>query len=66
MILERRSWSPKSAIFMPSIKMAPSADSMIRKRASVREDFPAPVRPTIPTLGRGGEGRGGEKRREQK
>ena len=60
-ILERRSRSPKPAIFMPSMKMAPSADSMIRKRASIREDLPAPVRPTIPILAKGGEGREGDR-----
>ncbi len=29
--------------------MDPPAASTILKRAKVREDFPAPVRPTIPT-----------------
>ena len=33
---------------MPSIKIDPSADSRIRNNANVSEDFPAPVRPTIP------------------
>ncbi len=45
-----RSWcSPSCEMSTPSIKMWPWADSMILNRARVREDFPAPVRPTIPT-----------------
>ncbi|TNN31208.1 hypothetical protein EYF80_058640 [Liparis tanakae] len=34
----------------PSMKIWPSDASMMRNSASVREDLPAPVRPTIPTL----------------
>ena len=49
-IRDLRSLSPIVAISIPSIRMAPPTDSMIRNRASVREDFPAPVLPTIPTL----------------
>ena len=46
--LERRSWSPIVAISIPSIKILPPALSRMRNKAKVREDFPAPVRPTIP------------------
>lgn len=34
---------------IPSIVIAPLKGSTNRKRAVVRVDFPAPVRPTIPT-----------------
>jgi len=37
------------AIFTPSIKIRPSAASIIRKSAKAKEVFPAPVLPTIPT-----------------
>ena len=47
---ERRAWSPRSAMFVPSMVMDPPAASMMRKRPSVSDDFPAPVRPTIPTF----------------
>jgi hypothetical protein len=36
-------------MFIPSMMMEPRAASMIRKSDMVREDFPAPVRPTMPT-----------------
>ena len=42
-------WRPKVLISLPSILMLPPAASMIRNRLKVRDDFPAPVRPTIPT-----------------
>ena len=45
----RRSWSPISVILTPSTVMMPPAGSMRRNRPIVREDLPAPVRPTIPT-----------------
>ena len=41
--------SPMSPTSSPSMAMCPPADSMMRKSARVREDFPAPVRPTMPT-----------------
>ena len=46
--LERRSLSPIFEMSIPSIVMLPQQDSMMRNKASVIEDFPAPVRPTIP------------------
>lgn len=48
-ILERRSCRPTSAMLMPSIIILPFAASKILKIPKAREDFPAPVRPTIPT-----------------
>lgn len=48
-ILNRKSWSPIFAILIPSIIISPSAASLIRNKPKVREDFPAPVLPTIPT-----------------
>jgi hypothetical protein len=33
----------------PSIDMLPLAASIILNKLNVRDDFPAPVRPTIPT-----------------
>ena len=47
---ERKLCSPISEMSMPSIFIVPSAASIIRNRAKVKEDLPAPVRPTIPTL----------------
>lgn len=46
---DRRSWSPISAMSTPSIKIFPFAASRILKIPRAREDFPAPVLPTIPT-----------------
>ena len=46
--LERRSCSPIVAISIPSIKILPPALSRMRNKAKVRDDLPAPVRPTIP------------------
>lgn len=48
MILKRKSWSPIFAILIPSIIISPTAASLIRNKPKVREDFPAPVLPTIP------------------
>lgn len=47
-ILDRRRWSPILEILTPFIVILPSTASIIRKSANVREDLPAPVRPTIP------------------
>ena len=47
--LPRTSWRPKSASVCPSISIDPPAASMIRNRARVSDDFPAPVRPTMPS-----------------
>ena len=41
---------PKWAMLMPSMLMDPLAPSIIRKSDNVNDDFPAPVRPTIPTF----------------
>ena len=46
---DRRSWSPILAISTPSTMIRPPALSRIRNKAKVSVDFPAPVRPTIPT-----------------
>ena len=45
---DRNSCKPILEISTPSITMEPPADSMIRNKARVKEDLPAPVRPTIP------------------
>ena len=43
--------SPTAAMLKPSILISPACSgSAIRNRATRTEDFPAPVRPTIPTL----------------
>jgi len=47
--LLRRSCKPMSAMFTPSIVILPSAASIILNKARVRDDLPAPVRPTMPT-----------------
>ena len=49
-IFERRSCSPNTAMLMLSTRMAPLEASTIRNMATVSEDLPAPVRPTIPTF----------------
>ena len=49
-ILDLKSWSPMSAILMPSIVMWPFSLSIRRNKAMDSDDFPAPVRPTIPIL----------------
>ena len=48
-ILERRSWRPIVPVSIPSI-ISLSSGSVIRKRAEINGDFPAPVFPTIPIL----------------
>ena len=48
-IRDLRSLNPIVAISIPSIKIAPRADSIIRNNANVNDDLPAPVLPTIPT-----------------
>lgn len=40
--------SPISAMSMPSIIIDPAAASTIRNKLRAKEDFPDPVRPTIP------------------
>ena len=52
-MLKRRLCRPILAMFTPSMMISPSADSLIRNKPRVRDDFPAPVRPTIPTCNRG-------------
>ena len=47
--LERRSCSPIFPITWSSMTMEPAVASMMRNKASVMDDLPAPVRPTIPT-----------------
>jgi hypothetical protein len=51
--LDLKSYNPNLLTSTLSIKIVPSTGSMSRKRAKVREDFPAPVRPTIPTFSLG-------------
>lgn len=46
---DRRSYSLILEMSIPSTNMDPSLASRKRKSASVRLDFPAPVRPTTPT-----------------
>lgn len=46
--LDLKSCRPSSAISIPSILIVPF-DSASLRRADNREDFPAPVRPTMPT-----------------
>ncbi len=48
-IRDLSSCSPISAMFIPSMKIFPFAASRIRKIPRARDDFPAPVLPTIPT-----------------
>ena len=47
-IFDLRSWSPIVEISIPSITMLPFAFSRILNNAIVKDDFPAPVLPTIP------------------
>lgn len=49
-IFFRKSWSPSSDVKYLSIQILPSGSAK-RKRAAIRELFPAPVLPTIPTYG---------------
>lgn len=46
----RKVCNPILDMSTPSIKIDPSAASTMRNRLRVNEDFPAPVRPTIPTF----------------
>mmetsp|Transcript_21198 Transcript_21198/g.64680 ORF Transcript_21198/g.64680 Transcript_21198/m.64680 type:complete len:239 (+) Transcript_21198:505-1221(+) len=50
---ERSSLSGNVAVSIPSMVMVPSRISPMRKSATRIEDFPAPVRPTIPTFSEG-------------
>ena len=45
---ERKSCSPRVAMSTPSMVIFPPAPSRIRNKANVNDDFPAPVRPTMP------------------
>ena len=45
---DRKSRSPTLLISKPSINILPFAASTMRNNASISDDFPAPVRPTIP------------------
>lgn len=45
--LDRKSCSPNSCISMPSIMILPSFLANLNK-AAIKDDFPAPVLPTIP------------------
>lgn len=45
---ERKSCSPRVAMSTPSMVIFPPALSRIRNKANVNDDFPAPVRPTMP------------------
>lgn len=47
-ILDRRSCSPIRMVFTPSMCISPEEGSTRRNKAVMREDLPAPVRPTIP------------------
>lgn len=44
-----KSCSPTSAMLMPSMQIFPFEASRILKMPRARDDFPAPVLPTIPT-----------------
>ena len=45
----RDSWSWTPVMHTPSMNISPSASGM-RRRADIMDDFPSPVRPTIPNL----------------
>lgn len=47
-IFDLRSCRPIVDISIPSIRILPCAFSIILNRPIVNDDFPAPVRPTIP------------------
>lgn len=51
-IFDRRSASPMVLMSTPSMKIAPEAGSTNRRSARNRVDFPAPVRPQMPTCTR--------------
>jgi len=48
-----RSCNPMVEVSSPSMLMLPPAGSMMRNKLNVRELFPAPVRPTMPTFSLG-------------
>ena len=48
-IRDRSVCNPNVEISIPSIVILPPADSIILNKLRVSDDFPAPVRPTIPT-----------------
>ena len=43
-------FNPMWAILNPSMQIEPWVPSIILNRAKVNDDFPAPVRPTMPTF----------------
>lgn len=47
--LERNVCNPNLDMSISSITILPPAGSIILNKLKVKEDFPAPVRPTIPT-----------------
>mmetsp|Transcript_33416 Transcript_33416/g.80893 ORF Transcript_33416/g.80893 Transcript_33416/m.80893 type:complete len:248 (+) Transcript_33416:214-957(+) len=49
-MLARSFARPTCRVSWPSISMHPSASSTIRSNPTIKVDFPAPVRPTTPTL----------------
>lgn len=49
-IFDRKSSNPIVDVLIPSITMLPSSGSTSRNKAVMREDLPAPVRPTMPTI----------------
>lgn len=65
-ILDRSVCSPTQVMGTPSIQIPPSAASISRSRPPAREDFPAPVLPTMPTCqGRRGQGHSDQARPEE-
>ena len=46
--LDRRSRRPILEMSSPSIVMVPDAGSIMRNKPKVKDDLPAPVRPTTP------------------
>lgn len=48
-IRDRRVCKPIDDMSIPSNIILPPAASIILNKPNVKEDFPAPVRPTIPT-----------------
>mmetsp|Transcript_6203 Transcript_6203/g.10389 ORF Transcript_6203/g.10389 Transcript_6203/m.10389 type:complete len:216 (+) Transcript_6203:106-753(+) len=49
-ITDRSVFRPMVAIFTPSIRISPLSNSTKRSNAVNNDDFPAPVRPTMPTF----------------
>ena len=65
-ILDLSVCSPTQVMGTPSIQTPPSAASTSRSRPPAREDFPAPVLPTMPTCqGRRGQGHSDQARPEE-